>query len=77
MFFDAKCEKTIEESRKIGYIIDDLLIMHNAEEINTTIDFLEQDEKEYKKALKNQRKNIAIAEQHRTETLNQIQSILS
>jgi glutamate synthase (NADPH/NADH) large chain len=39
--------------------------------------FLPQNEKEYKKALNNQRKNITIAEQHRAETLNQIQSILS
>jgi predicted glycosyltransferase involved in capsule biosynthesis len=77
MFFDAKCIKTIEESRKMGYIIDDLLIVHNADEMNATVDFLEQNEKEYKKALNSQRKNIFIAEQHRTETLNRIKSILS
>jgi hypothetical protein len=77
IFFDAKCEKTIEESRKMGYIIDDLLIVGNADEMNATIDFLNKNEKEYKMALSNQRKNISIAERHRAETLNQIQSILS
>jgi DNA phosphorothioation-dependent restriction protein DptG len=77
IFFDAKCEKTIEESRKMGYIIDDLLVVGNADEMNATIDFLNKNEKEYKTALSNQRKNISIAERHRAETLNQIQSILS
>jgi len=77
IFFDAKCEKTIEESRKMGYIIDDLLVVSNADEMNATVDFLNNNEKEYKIALSNQRKNIAVAERHRTETLNQIQSILS
>lgn len=77
LFFDAKCQNTIDEARKTGYHIHDSFIAKDAADLNTKMDKINGSPAAYEWALEQQNKNKAVARQDRADTLNQIKTILS
>jgi len=77
LFFDRKCQNTIDRAREQGYIIDEYLIVDGADEINRKIRQLDALPESYEIALNQQRLNIDIAKKEKQDTLKMMREILS
>ncbi len=77
MFFDAKCQNTINEARKAGYSIHDSFIVSDAAQLNEKMARIDACPSAYEWALNWQNKNKEIALRDKCDTINKIKRILS
>lgn len=76
MFFDAKCQNTIDEARKSGYSIHDSFIVRDAAQLNDKMAKINASPAAYEWALNWQNKNKEIALRDKKDTIEQIKKIL-
>jgi hypothetical protein len=77
LFFDAKCQKTINKAREHGYKINDFLIVRDSNDINQRMRQMDCNKELYTEVLNQQRENIDVALVDKAICLNEINSALS
>jgi hypothetical protein len=76
LFFDAKCQKTINKAIQHGYKINDFLIVRNPNDINQRMSEMDCNKDFYLQILNEQRRNIDVALVHKSICLNDINKAL-
>lgn len=77
LFFDAKCEKTVQKARDHGYKISDFLLVKDAKDLNSKMQLMNKNHEMYLEVLGAQRENIDVALVDRNICLDKINTILS